>query len=515
MNMNLRKKRFNLFTNFGTSYRKNPGGGGSYQEFGDPVEKITDIDRDRERGSINYNTRLGADIFLNDFNTLTLAFLYRYSDEENTFQTNYFDFYPQDDLDSLSERGGIEEEGDENMEYSINYTKTFQKKGQKFSTDLQFQNNNELEAADLVESSIDSTRVLTPNLFQRSINDELEERWMFQGEYLHPFSKDGMLETGFRYTDRMVGNDYRVEELDDDRNYQIDPNFTNDFEYHEKVMAVYSMIGNKVNNISWQLGLRYEMTDLPANLKTTDEQTHQRYNNLFPSAFLTYQFTEQQSVQASYSRRIRRPRGRFLNPFSHIFDNRNFRVGNPNLKPVYTDSYELGYLLNLTKSSIYSGIYYRHAEGVYQRIRIVNDGITITKPFNITQRNDIGAEMNFSHEFVKWYSVNGNLNFFHSITEEGSVMFGEQEVVFDQVETTSFSGRLNNNLKIAKIMNAQVNVIYRAPRNTVQGRRLSITSVDLGFSRDVLKGNGTISLNVRDLFNTRKYRGETFSPKNS
>ena len=509
VNLNLRREKFNFFTNIGTSYRKNPGGGSNYQEFGDPIEKITDVANDRERGGINYNVRLGSDIFLNDFNTLTLSFLYRFSDEDNTFDTDYLDFYPMENLDSLTERRSLEKEGDENVEYSINYTKTFEQKGRKLSTDFQYQNNNETEEADLVESSGIPNSMLIPNQLQRSLNDELEERWMVQGEYIHPFNKAGEFETGFRYTDRTVANDYVVEEQDDAGNYVVDSNFTNDFEYSEKVAAAYAMVGNKRNSISWQLGLRYEMTDLTTVLKNTNERNNQHYNNFFPSAFMTYNLTEKQSIQASYSRRIRRPRGRFLNPFPNIIDNRNFRTGNPNLRPVYTDSYELGYLLNLANSSFYTGVYYRHSKGVYQRIRFVEDDITYQRPFNITARNDIGVEMNFSHEVAKWYSLNGNLNFFHSITEAGSITFNEQEVTFDQVEATSFSGRLNNNLKIAKIMNAQINVRYRAPRNTVQGKRFSITSVDLGFSRDVLKGNGTLALSIRDLFNTRKYRGET------
>ena len=509
VNMNMRREKFNFFTNLGTSYRKFPGGGSNYQEFGVPVDKITNINNDRERGGANYNLRLGSDIFLNDLNTLTLSFLYRYSDEDNTFDTDYRDFYPIENLDSLTERRSLEKEGDENLEYSVNYTKTFERKGRKLSADFQYQNNNETEEADLVESTGLLNGILIPNQFQRSINDELEERWMVQGEYIHPFRKQGEFETGFRYTDRTVANDYLVEEQNETGDFILDPDFTNDFEYSEKVAAAYAMIGNKRNNISWQLGMRYEMTDLTTILKNTDERNHQRYNNFFPSAFMTYDLNEKQSLQASYSRRIRRPRGRFLNPFPNIIDNRNFRTGNPNLRPVYTDSYELGYLLNLANSSIYSGIYYRHSEGVYQRLRFVENDITFQRPFNITARNDIGAELNFSHEVAKWYSLNGNFNFFHSITEAGTITFNEQVLDFDQVEATTFTSRFNNNFKMGKIMSAQINIRYRAPRNTVQGKRLSITSVDLGFSRDIMKGNGTLAFNVRDLFNSRKYRGET------
>ncbi|MEP5105662.1 MAG: outer membrane beta-barrel protein, partial [Ekhidna sp.] len=91
---------------------------------------------------------------------------------------------------------------------------------------------------------------------------------------------------------------------------------------------------------------------------------------------------------------------------------------------------------------------------------------------------------------------------------DGSVVFGESTLSFNGAEATTLSSRLSNNFKFNKLFDAQLNVNYRAPRNTVQGKTLSITSVDLGMSRDILKGNGTLAFNIRDLFNSRKYRSE-------
>lgn len=511
INLNFRKKWVNFFTNVGLAYRKNPGGGDSFQRFGDPVTQTTDRTRDYERGGLNYSTRFGADFYLNDLNTITLAFLYRFSDENNTSDVNYFDTYLIEEVDSITTRLGDEFEDDKNIEYSINYTKTFKRKGQKLTADFQYQNNSEIEAADLVESKGAISESLIPYLLQRSKNDEGEKRLMLQSDYSHPFARKGMIEAGFRLTDREVRNDYIVEE-DENGVYQIDADFSNDFEYQEKVLAVYGIVSNKINKISWQLGLRYEITDLITELKTTNQRNDQHYNNFFPSAFLTYTITEKHSLQSSYSRRIRRPRGRFLNPFSSIFDSRNFFTGNPLLQPVFTDSYEIGYLFNNDKSSFYGGLYFRHSDGVFQRLRTTIDGITFTQPYNVSERNDLGLEFNIAHEFTKWYRVNTNLNFFTSKTEAGSVTFGEIVTSFDQVQATTFSSRLNNNFKIFKVVDAQININYRAPRNTVQGRRFSITSIDIGLSRDILDGNGTLSFNVRDLLNSRKYRGETINP---
>ncbi|MEQ9404540.1 MAG: outer membrane beta-barrel family protein [Cyclobacteriaceae bacterium] len=512
VNLNFRRDWVNFFTNFGVGYRRNPGSGDSYQEFGDPVNRTTERIRDMDRGGINYSNRFGADFFLNDFNTITLSFLYRFSEEDNETTIKYFDNYLDTNTGDATLRLDNETEDDENLEYSINYTRTFPKKGQKLTADFQYQNNNEQEGSDLVESIGPTITSQTPFLYQRSANDELEERLMLQSDYTHPLGQNGSIEGGFRFTDRLVGNDYVVEEQDTNGDYQIDTNISNDFEYEEEVLAIYGIASNKIDKLSWQLGLRFEYTNLTTNQKTQNEINIQKYSNFFPSTFLTYQMTEKQAIQMSYSRRISRPRGRSLNPFTSISDSRNFFIGNPFLQPVFTDSYEVGYLLNNNSSSFYTGIYYRHSEGTTQRLRSTDsNGITTTRPYNVSEEDSYGVEMNVSRDFAKWYRVSGNINFFRSFTPGGTVFFENDQVTFNSATATSLSSRISNNFKFNNLFDAQVSVNYRAPRNTVQGKRFSITAIDLGFSRDILKKNGTIALSVRDLLNSRKYRGETFN----
>ena len=514
VNLNFRRDWINFFTNFGVNYRRYNGNGSSEQTFFDNPDKqspilFTDRDRKHDRGGLSYSTRFGSDIYINDNSTLTLSFLYRFADEDNETRLIYDDFYPQTGADSISFRNDDEGEGDENLEYSVNYTRNFKRKDQKLTFDFQYQNNNEQESSDLIETIGTFRGDQRPILIQQSNNDEIEERFMIQSDYIHPFGKNGKLEVGTRYTDRLVGNDYVVTEQTDEGTFEVDSAFSNEFEYEEDVLAVYGIIGNKINKLSWQLGLRFEQTRLVTFQKTDDNRNVQNYGNLFPSAFLTYQFTKEQALQASYSRRISRPRGRSLNPFTSISDSRNFWLGNPNLQPEFTDSYELGYLLNSQKGSLYTGIYYRHTEGGTQRLRnTTEEGITFTRPYNVATEDAYGVEVNISRDFSKWYRVSGNVNFYRSIVPSGSVQFGEEVLTFNGAEATTLTTRVSNNFKFKKLVDAQINVNYRAPRNTVQGKVLSITSVDVGMSRDVLKGNGTIAFNVSDLFNTRRFRSE-------
>jgi len=187
-------------------------------------------------------------------------------------------------------------------------------------------------------------------------------------------------------------------------------------------------------------------------------------------------------------------------------NNRRFRVGNPNLQPEFTDSYELGFLQNMTSSSIYYGVYYRYTDQLMQRVTLPPNELlqTVTIPYNAGISRAVGVEVNVSQEFTEWYRVSGNVNFYR---QESNGNLGDTLLL--EAKTVTLSSRINNNFSLSDRLTAQVNFWYRAPEQRAQGRRLSMSSLDLGLSYDVFKNNGTISFNVRDMFNSQKYRYST------
>lgn len=510
-NVNFRKKWVNLFLNYGVNYNKAPGLGGASQQYMLPdTSYTTDLSRQHIRGGISNNVRFGADFYLNDYSTITTSFLYRYSDELNDSELEYKDYDGNEQLIDYTRREDTETEGDENLEYAVNYTRTFQRQGQKLTADFQYQNNNELEKSDIVQYQGATMAESVPELFQKVRNDEGEKRLMLQSDYIQPFGQKGKVEAGFRSTFREVKNIYNVQEKNDPSEaYVALDTFSTDFAYNEDVHAFYGIVSNELDKISWQLGLRSETTSINTVFQETGKQRNWQYTNLFPSAFFTYKLKGENQLQLSYSRRINRPRFRELNPFSSFTDNRNFRIGNPELQPEFTDSYETGFLQNLKASSIYYGVYYRHTTQLIRRVSLApnESGERVQIPYNIGESDALGMEINAAHEFTSWYRVSGNFNFYHQqIT--GTV----GDTINLGARTTTFSTRISNNFKIPKLFDAQVNVNYQAPQNQSQGRRLSVTVVDVGLTRDIWKNNGTISLSARDLFNSRKWRSITDIP---
>ncbi|MEQ8910024.1 MAG: outer membrane beta-barrel family protein [Vicingaceae bacterium] len=500
-NLNYRTKGFNLFTSVGSSYRKSPGGGSTYQTFNSPdTAYIYEIDNDRERGGISNNFRLGSDIFLNDKNTITVAGFYRFSDEENTAELVYKDLFADGELYRRVDREDIEDEDGENLESSINYTKTFDKKDQKFTVDLQWSERDDLEKSNITEIDNLSGDVL----LQKSSNLEYNRTYLVQSDYVHPIGKDGMFESGFRATLRTVENDFQVRESDNGSGFTILDDFNNNFIYKEDIYAGYMMYGNKKGAFSYQLGLRAEYSDIGTELKRTEKTNNWEYLNFFPSAHFTYKLKNKDDFQLSYSRRINRPRFRHLLPFSNFTDARNFWAGNPDLQPEYTNSYELGYLKYFEKGSVFSSIYYRHRTGVIDRITTTNqEGITVRLPVNLATEHNVGYELNGSYDINKKNRINANFNFYRSEST------GEYEGEKLENMTFTWNSRVVYRSEILPKVDGQMSFNYRAPRETNQGRNKSLYSIDLSFSKDVMQGKGTLVASVRDLLNSRKYRGIT------
>ena len=131
-----------------------------------------------------------------------------------------------------------------------------------------------------------------------------------------------------------------------------DPNFSNRLIYTENVNAAYVQLGRKFKNFNILGGLRMEASDIGIELVTTNEINNKTYVDWFPSIFIGYDFSELDKINISYSRRLRRPRSRFINPFPSRSSNTNLFLGNPDLDPTYTNAFDLEYLKRWEKVTL-------------------------------------------------------------------------------------------------------------------------------------------------------------------
>ncbi len=498
LNLNIRKEKFNLFTNVGMNYRKSPGRGTTYQEFypTPTTKEIYESESTRERGGYSGTMQLGVDYFVNELNTITVSGLYKISRGRNFAEVKYKDFDEDKTLLNETVRTDNEKEPSQDFEAAINHTKKFAQKGRKWTSDFKYLIKDDTEQNKYKNTFTDGRA----DLQQRADNVEDEQTYLIQTDYIHPFSKVHKFEVGLKGTFRNIQNEYVVEQLNGN-SWEVLAGFDDALTYTENIYAAYAIYGNKWKKLSYQLGIRSEYSDIKTALKKSGVSNPRDYLDFFPSAHFSYEVNEKNQFQLSYSRRLTRPRFWFLLPFVTFSDTRQRWQGNPDLNPEYTNSVELGYLRYFENGSLLSSVYYRYRTGVIQRLRIPDtNGNVDMFPVNLSTQNAFGIELSGNYTITKWWSATASVDFYQAVTE------GSYENIRYDVSTTTMQGRFSSKFKLPKKIQLQTAFMYRAPRRSAQGKNLAMYGWDLGASVDVLKGKGTLTLSGRDLLNTRKRR---------
>jgi len=294
-----------------------------------------------------------------------------------------------------------------------------------------------------------------------------------------------------------------------------DSNFTNNFKYQEIIHGLYTDFGSKIGKVSYQAGMRVEYSDVKSGLEIEGETKTSQYLNFFPSAFIGYDFQNHSGVQLSYSRRIERPTFLDLTPFFTLRDRRNIWRGNPAIRPEFTHAIELGYLKYWEKGTVSAIAYFRKTDDVIKRIQRVDSQFpetTITQAENLAIKRNYGVEFTYALTLSKWWRLNGDMNIFHSFSE-GTYQH-EGEDIYVGGKSFSMQAKTISRFTFWNKLNSQLTLSYTAPRTTTQGVNRATVALDFATSIDVIKGNGTVTLNVSDLFNSRRRRSfsedETF-----
>lgn len=496
-NLNFRRQNLNFFSNFGVNYRRAPGGGFTEQRFFDEagaLENVYTIDRDQDRGGWGGNLQMGLDWSITDQDILTASALYRQGKDDNTSLITYRDFDDRGNLLNTSRRDNQEDERENTIEANLRYQKTFDQEDREWTVDFTFINDDDTELADYLETSTGNQDPID----QKSRNTEDERNIVFQSDYIHPLGENSKFEAGVRGAWRTVNNNFQVQELDENGEFFVLPNFDDNLEYEENVYAAYVIGATKLwDQVNVQAGLRTEYSDIRASLLKSGQDNEQNYLSLFPSASLSYEFSEMTQLQLSYSRRLSRPYFRRLLPFSSLRDRRNISQGNPNLRPEFTNSYEIGLLRYLDRGSLLSSVYYRRTTGVITRITLPGEnGTSLRFPVNLAERDAFGVEFTFSYDLFDWWTVNADVNFFRSLLD------GSFEGVDYSADAFTWNGRIDTKLNFGKV-ELQPAFNYRGPRDTPQGRRLSSYALNVALSVELFQGRGDLIISGRDLFNTR------------
>ena len=502
-NLNYRKKRINWFVNYSFARRHQPYVSELYQEvYENGQTQILIQNNSGKVKGFNNSIRGGLDYFFNEKSILTLSYLWRRSDARRITDIRYEDY-----LNSLNNFLGYslrrqdETEQEPNSEISLNYKRNFEKKGHELNANFTYLNYWENSDQLFTENRFNSNNQPLNSLVQTSLNDEYENQYLLQLDYVKPISAEGKFETGFRTSFREMKNDFVVSEENESGQLNPIPGLDNIFIYNENILAAYTILGNKSGDWSYQAGIRAEYTDVETILSETNERNPRNYANLFPSAHLIYNISKENALQMSYSRRVRRPVYNDLSPYVTFSDQRNFFSGNPDLDPEFTDALELGHIKYFEKGTLFTTAYFRDTKDKIERIRTVDEqGFSVTLPFNLTGEQAFGLELSADYKIKSWWKLDLNLNFFHASIDGSNI-----QTEF-QAKTSSFLARQTSRFTLKNGWDLQVRSNYDARQKTAQGVRKGIFFMDFSASKQILADRGRLIFTANDIFNSRRNR---------
>ena len=472
---------------------------------------------ERVRDRFNIGTGIGLERYIGKKNTISASMNIRKSTGENENTLNYKD-YAGNTLFGQSRRQEIEDETDESIQGNLGFKHEFDNQGHELRIDASASYAKEDELADIVETTFMGDG---EDGLDKTVNNEEQTRYLVQADYVYPHGESARFELGYKGQFESNMNDFTVMQRENGE-FIENPFFTDKVDYDQNIQAVYSQYGNKMGKFSYLLGLRMENSDIRIQSANANEglgsDDKKNYTNFFPSATFNYSFDEddRNQLQVSYSKRIRRPWSRWLSPFRNFSDDRNTFMGNPDLDPVLTDAYELAFITQIGKTSITPSIYYQNSKdnmSVFRRRAEFNGNqIFISQPVNAGNEERYGAELVASTQFTSWWRAFGNVNFF-GYNADGNYYDPISDTTYDlSGDGFSWFGRMSNSFSLPQKIDFQLSGFYYGGTKNAQSERDPMYGVDLALSKDIMGGDGTISFNVRDLFETRRRKSFNFGP---
>lgn len=369
---------------------------------------------------------------------------------------------------------------------------------------------------------------------QRVISDGTNRFLTLQTDYAKPIGASTKIETGLRAQLRNTTSNNETYVGETEAQLAKVSTGTTNYKNHDNVYAAYVSVKSSIKDFGYQLGLRAENSDYKGELTNTKETFSNKYPvSLFPSLFLSQKFKNKQELQASVTRRVNRPNFFQLIPYTDYTDSLAITKGNPNLRPEFTNSFEMSYGKTYkSNNNILASVYYKHTKNLITRSLQPDVNPSTGKEdliytfINAASSYSYGAEFTSVNYLTKWWDVTSNINVYNSKINTGNI-----SNTIAQDALWSVFGKINNNFKLPHNFTIQLSGDYQSKTNlpvtsnsgqpgppsmqaqsSSQGYIRSFWGIDAAVRKSFLKDNkATVSLSINDIFRTRKQDQYSYS----
>jgi len=516
-NFSWRKNSWTWFVNGGGGYRKTKGKSKTeiiYKNLIPPTNPTQEVleyqaqNSESNNYSNNYNINGGFVYDISDKTSLNFSTMIRNFDVNNSEVLSLNDRFltNSDTKNVFGKRLSNGKFNNFAVQADAGVDHKFNDEGHKIFLSLSLQKSERNNSSKIEETST-SESTSTDDTSIKSSSQTL----IGNADYELPIGEDAKVEAGYRID---VNKNNHKSIVTSTRNDPFIPNYNNENEYQEIFNSFYIQFKNKLGDFSYQLGLRNEISNVGVDYRNSNESIDKSktYNDFFPSAFLSYEIFEGNRFLLNYSRRINRPRAFFMIPFANYSNRKNIFEGNMDLNPSYSNLFEFGYSMESRKLNITPTLYYNlttdNINMLVYRLDEKED-VFFTKPINIGNRKSYGLDLNLSYDVLSWLKVMGSVNIF-GYKNSGIKYYSAKDQNGNEVSRSmafegdgfSSNARLNTTFRFSRTLNMQLQGFYRGGLKTNDQKRSDMYALNLGMSKTFWKGNGTLSLNVRDVLDS-------------
>ncbi|MBC8987697.1 TonB-dependent receptor [Pedobacter sp. N36a] len=382
--------------------------------------------------------------------------------------------------------------GFNNLDWNIDYRKTSKKEGEEFSVSAQLttgRNTSDYTNRIIYEQAVTppggGLAVIPADIVDAGANTGKNNEYTLQSDYVYPFSKTTILETGVKGIFRNILSTYG-ESLQD-------------FDYDQNVASAYAVLGFKLTKkITAKAGVRGEYTNINA-VSGHKDKFGNDYTNLFPSLILSQALKGGSTIKLSYNKRIQRPSLFYLNPFENKSDPYNTLRGNPELDPELTHNMEFGYSTFIKGSVINASVFYRTTENVIESAILPIDGTAATGQRFLTTYLNIGRSQSYGMNVFASYNpkpkwtlmTNLGLNTYEVNNSSSNINTGTfvNYTVFGRSAYTLPGG-----------WNTEIWGVINSPKRTFQGKTDAMYFYGAALKKEIMKKQASIGLNVLNPF---------------
>ncbi len=464
----------------------------------------------RNRDTHFTTTKVGLDYYINEANTLTVSGLFG---TEKITDNGDEPFFNADFSNRMRLWQFLEDELKTTAMATALFTHQFKQPGHQYTTGLNYTFHREDEKYFFTNTlstytGYDSFKLLSD-----------EKVFDFNFDYTKPL-QFGKIETGIKYRKRNIPVNMQ---FFPGLNSPLDVNAGGWANYNENIPAIYGTYSFENKNYEAEIGLRVEYVNLQYDVNpdhNTYKSSGYNYTQPFPNLRFGYKLNDNSKLSIFYNRRVDRPNEVDIRIFPKYDDAEIIKVGNPSLRPQFTNTIELGHKYNWESGSIYNALYHKFANQTITRIAsTVNSDPTIYAIFqNAGKSSNTGLETVISQKITNSYKLNINFNVYQNQINAFSVINLYPTINTFSAETqkiVSGNFKVNNNFSFKNNLSAQFTAIYYAPDIIPQGKIKQRFTVDLGLKKGIQKGKGEFFINASDLFNTlvikKEIQGSNFN----